>query len=77
MNYGALLHSSMWTTDNITLYHAGLQTKKLGQTPILLPNSYAGVIISAMSRDFVGYRIEIVYIQYTINHPTTIEFLKF
>ena len=31
MNYGALLHLSMSTMDNIRQYHGGLQTKKLGQ----------------------------------------------
>ena len=33
--YGALLHSSMSTTDNTIQYHSGLQTRKLVQAPIL------------------------------------------
>ena len=37
-NYGALLHSSMLTTDNIIQYHGGLQTRKFGQTQTWVTN---------------------------------------
>ena len=35
-NYDALLHLSMSTTDSTIQYQGGLQTRKLGQAPILL-----------------------------------------
>ena len=54
----------MSTTDNAIQYHGGLQTRKLGQAPILLfltIGRYHLIIVNRWS-DSVGYRIEIVYI---------------
>jgi hypothetical protein len=70
MNYGALLHSSMSTTDNTIQDHGGLQTRKFGQAPLLFL-TFRQVLSSHPRQQMVWLcRLQdkdIIHIQYTIN----------
>jgi hypothetical protein len=76
-NYGALLHSSMLTTDNITQYYDGHPIKGVMPSPMLL-----AFLTPRQALSFHPHQqmVRLYWLQdrdsmpnlYTINHPTTL-----
>ena len=76
-NYGALLHSSMSTTDNTTQYHGGHPIKGVMPSPMLLVLLTPRLVLPSHLRQQMVWLYwlhdrDSMPNLYTINHPTTL-----